>query len=76
MVDKLTVKRAIAWMLLAVTLLFLLSGWGISQFQTVTPLTGGLLGKATSFQVHEWLWIPFGVLLLVHVYLGMFRKKR
>lgn len=76
MMEKWAVKRAIAWMLLAVTLLFLLSGWGITQYQIVTPLTLGLMGKATSFQVHEWLWIPFGVLLVVHVYLGMFRKKR
>ena len=76
MAEKWALKRAIAWLLLAATLLFLLSGWGISQFQTVTPLTLGLLGKAMSFQVHEWLWIPFSVLLVVHVYLGMFRKKR
>jgi cytochrome b subunit of formate dehydrogenase len=72
---KLTLKKAIAWTLLAVTLLFLLSGWGISQYQIVTPLTFGLLGKAQAFQVHEWLWVPFGALLLVHVYLGMFKKK-
>lgn len=76
MAEKPTLKRAIAWTLLGVTLLFFLTGWGISQFQLVTPLTLGVLGKAPSFQVHEWLWIPFGVLLSVHVYLGMLHKKR
>lgn len=75
MPGKPTLKRAIAWALLGVTLLFLLTGWGISQFQLVTPLTFGVLGKALSFQLHEWLWLPFGALLVVHVYLGMFRKR-
>jgi len=72
---KLTLKNAIALALLAFTMLFLLSGWGITQFQIVTPLTFGLLGKALSFQIHEWLWVPFGVLLAAHIYLGIFKRK-
>lgn len=76
MAKKQTMKVAIAWTLLAVTALFLISGFGITQYRLVTPLTFGLLGKATSYQVHEWLWIPFGILLVVHVYLGIFRKKK
>lgn len=75
MVNKLMLKRTIAWTLLGVTVLFLLSGFGITQYQIITPLTFGLLGKALSFQLHEWLWIPFGLLLILHVYLGMYRLK-
>ena len=73
--SKPTLKNAVALALLACTLLFLMSGWGITQFQLVTPLTLGLLGKAQSFQLHEWLWVPFGALLVAHVYLGMFKRK-
>lgn len=76
MAEILQLKRAIAWTLMAVSVLFLLSGFGITQYQIVTALTFGLLGKAVAFQLHEWLWIPFVVLLVVHVYLGRFRKKR
>ena len=73
---KVQLKRTVAWTLLVVSVLFLLSGFGITQYQIVTALTFGVLEKAVAFQVHEWLWIPFVVLLVVHVYLGMFRKKR
>ena len=72
---KPTLKNTVALALLACTLLFLLSGWGVTQFQFVTPLTFGLLGKALSFQVHEWLWIPFGALLVAHVYLGVSKRN-
>ena len=53
------IKKAIAWSLLGVTLLFLLTGFGIGNSNIVTPLTLGILGKAASFKWHEFLWIPF-----------------
>jgi cytochrome b subunit of formate dehydrogenase len=67
------------WLLLAVSLLFLVSGFGISQFRTVEALTGGLFGKALAFKMHEALWIPFVVLLVLHIYFSLIirlRKKK
>lgn len=69
--DLRTIKKAIAWSLLGVTLLFLLTGFGIENSNIVTPLTLGLLGKAASFKWHEVLWIPFVILLAAHLTFNM-----
>ena len=70
------VRRSVAWCLLAATLLYLLTGFGITYWGIVTPLTLGLLGKALAFQIHNLLWVPFGVLLVVHVAFGLLGRRR
>jgi len=70
------VRKAVAWILLATSLFFLLTGFGISNSSVVDGLTFGLLGKAESFKVHEVLWIPFLLLLVLHVTLNVFIKRR
>lgn len=64
------IKKAVAWCLLAVTLLFLLTGFGISNSSLVTPLTLGVMGKAVSFKIHEVIWIPFALFLAAHLLLN------
>jgi thiosulfate reductase cytochrome b subunit len=75
-----TLTRLVHWTLLAVGLLTVMSGLGITEYQTVTALTFGLLNKASAFKLHLWMWIPFLVLLAAHVLLtarpGWFRRKR
>jgi thiosulfate reductase cytochrome b subunit len=75
-----TLTRLVHWTLLAVGLLTVVSGLGITEYQTVTELTFGLLNKASAFKLHLWVWIPFLVLLAAHVLLtarpGWFRRKR
>ncbi len=58
-----------------VTLLFLLTGFGIGNSNIVTPLTLGFLGKAASFKWHEVLWIPFVILLAAHLVFNIVLKK-
>ena len=70
------IRKLVAWCLLATALLFLLTGFGISYPQIVDPLTLGLLGKAISFRVHEVLWAPFLLLLIVHVGSRFLPKSR
>ena len=65
------IKRLVVWLLAGVTVLFLLSGFGITSSDLVTPLTLGLLGKSVSYQLHTYLWGPFLILVLLHVYLGL-----
>ncbi len=69
------IKKVIAWSLLAVTLLFLLTGFGIGNSNIVTPLTLGFLGKAASFKWHEFLWIPFVILLAAHLVFNIVLKR-
>ena len=63
------IKRLISWSLLALTALYIVTGFGITAFRTVTPATFGLLGKALSFRVHDALWAPFLILLGLHLVL-------
>ena len=64
----------IAWLLLGVTAVYLLSGFGITDPGLVGPLTGGLLGKADAFRLHDLLWVPFVLLLGLHVALNLGRR--
>jgi hypothetical protein len=61
------VKMAVHWSLFVVTLLYLVTGLGITQYQLVESLTLGLLTKNVAFRVHDSLLIPFIVLLVLHV---------
>jgi thiosulfate reductase cytochrome b subunit len=60
-------RRWVSWTLLALALLLVLTGLGITEFRVVGPLTLGLLGKSRSFQIHSLLWIPFVVVLVLHM---------
>lgn len=61
------VGEVIRWSLFAVTAIYLLTGFGITEYRIVEQLTLGLLSKALSFRVHISLEIPFVVLLLLHI---------
>jgi len=61
------VKRIIDWLLFVMTVVYLLTGLGITQYRSIEPLTFGLLSKNSSFRIHENLLIPFLVLLTLHI---------
>ena len=62
-------QRAMVWLLLALALLLVVTGLGITEYRAVEAATFGLLGKALSFQLHTLLWIPFLVVLVLHLVL-------
>jgi cytochrome b subunit of formate dehydrogenase len=64
------------WSLVVAALVFLISGFGITEFRIVETLTFGLLTKTLAFKIHEVLWIPFVILLVLHSYQGLSRKKK
>ena len=65
-------ERAIGLSIQIVLLLLLfsyaLTGYGITEFRTVEPLTFGLITKPLAFQIHNNLVIPFLVVLLLHIF--------
>jgi dolichol kinase len=69
-------KQVVHWLLLAALVLYLLTGFGITQFRVVENLTFGLLSKPLAFQIHDNLLIPFIVLLILHIYQGARRPTR
>jgi thiosulfate reductase cytochrome b subunit len=61
-------KQVVHWTLLAVLVLYVVSGFGITAYRIVEFLTFGLLGKALAFEIHDDLIIPFVVLIGLHIY--------
>jgi cytochrome b subunit of formate dehydrogenase len=64
------------WALVVAALVFLISGFGITEFRIVETLTFGLLTKTLAFKIHEVFWIPFVILLVLHSYQGLSQKKK
>jgi hypothetical protein len=77
---KYLLERIIQWALLAVTIIYVITGLGITQFRIIEPATFGLLSKNLSFAIHDNLLIPFIVLLVLHVTLKpvkqIYQKRR
>ena len=70
------IKRTIHWLLLALTVIFLITGFGITEFRVVEAITLGWLTKSWALRIHDSLWIPFVVLLILHLCLPfVFRRK-
>ncbi|UCH50932.1 MAG: DUF4405 domain-containing protein [Chloroflexota bacterium] len=61
-------KRIVQWLLLAVVILYVITGFGITEYRTVEHLTFGLLSKPLSFNIHNNLIIPFIILVGLHIY--------
>ncbi len=70
-----SLRATIHWLLLVLTLLFIISGWGITRWQIVEPLTLGLLTKSLATKIHLNLVIPFLLVLGLHVYLVLKNKR-
>jgi cytochrome b subunit of formate dehydrogenase len=69
-------KKIIIWLLAIVTVLYLVSGVGITEFRIVETVTFGLLTKNLAFMIHNNLWIPFITLLVLHVCLQLIFKRK
>jgi hypothetical protein len=74
-IDLAQAKRLVRWLLFAFALLYIISGFGITRYQIVEPLTLGLLTKPLAFKIHDNLILPFAALLALHLYLAE-RAKR
>jgi cytochrome b subunit of formate dehydrogenase len=61
-------KQVVHWLLLAVLVFYLLTGFGITQYRVIEHVTSGLLSKNLAFNIHNNLLIPFIVLLGLHIY--------
>jgi hypothetical protein len=59
--------KAIDWVILFVSLLYVLTGLGITQYRIIGALTLGLINKPVSFIIHDNLLVPFIILLTLHI---------
>jgi thiosulfate reductase cytochrome b subunit len=75
MVNQRLMKRTIYWLLTVVVIIYLLTGFGITQYRIVEPLTFGLLTKSLAHTIHMNLEIPFIILLVLHIWLLPLLKR-
>jgi len=69
-------RRAVHYIFAFVTVVFVITGFGITEYRTIEPLTLGVLTKALSFQIHTALAYPFVALLILHIYLVLTVRRR
>ena len=62
-------------LLTVVVIIYLLTGFGITGYRVVEPLTLGLLTRNVAHMVHINLEIPFIVLLVLHIWLLPLLKR-
>jgi len=75
MTNQQIIRRTIYWLLTVVVIIYLLTGFGITEFRIVEPLTFGLLAKNLAQKIHINLEIPFIVLLVLHIWLLPLLKR-
>lgn len=62
-----SVKKTIILLLAIVIVLYIVTGFGITEFRTIETLTFGLLTKNLAFKIHNVLLIPSIILLILHL---------
>jgi thiosulfate reductase cytochrome b subunit len=68
-------KVIVRWILFALAIVYIITGFGITQYQVVEKITLGLLTKALAQKIHFYLLIPFLILLIMHIYLSVMIRK-
>jgi hypothetical protein len=71
-------RRIIQWLLLAMAVVLLITGLGITNFRIVETISFGLLTKNLAHRIHTapGLWISFVVLLALHISLPFIGRKK
>lgn len=69
MTNQQLIKQTIHWLLTVAVIIYLLTGFGITEYRIVESLTFGLLTKSLAQKIHIDLEIPFIILLILHIWL-------
>lgn len=74
--DRKTSKKTVQIILLILIFLIIISGMGINYYQTIETITGGLLDKTLSFEIHTLIFLPFLLVLLIHIFFSWLWPKK
>jgi cytochrome b subunit of formate dehydrogenase len=69
MTNRQLIKKIIYWLLAVVVIVYLITGFGITEYRIVETLTFGLLTKSLAHRIHINIAIPFIILLILHIWL-------
>ena len=72
------IRKWASYLALIVIILFIITGYGMTQYRIVEKLTFGLLQKSLAFKIHSFLIYPLIIFLLVHLYYScsLFRCRK
>lgn len=74
-VDIFRIIKTLTHVLLTIIIiLFIISGFGITNFRLIEAITFGALSKPISFQLHDNLIIPLIILLILHIFFSLQKK--
>jgi hypothetical protein len=68
-------RQVVQYTLLFLLGLYLLSGFGITEFRIVEAATFGIFTKNVAFVIHNNILIPMLILLVVHILQGYLSGK-
>jgi uncharacterized membrane protein len=71
-----TAGRVFGWLAIVLLSLTLLTGYGITDYRVVTPLTFGVLNKAVAQRLHPFTEVPLVLLLLAHIGIALWGRRR
>jgi len=74
--DRKTIKKTVHILLIILTFIVIISGLGITYYRSIEHLTSGLLDKTLSFQLHTLLFLPFLLILLIHIFFPWLWPKK
>jgi hypothetical protein len=72
--NRMGVEALIDWVLLALTIAYILTGLGITYYRFIEAVTLGFLSKPVSFAIHDKLLVPFMLCLILHLLYGPITK--
>jgi Ni,Fe-hydrogenase I cytochrome b subunit len=64
-------NHVLAWLTLILFVVFTVTGYGITNPEMVSELTGGILKRGISLNVHMMIAFPVLALLTVHIVIGV-----
>ncbi|MBI5460431.1 hypothetical protein [Methanobacterium sp.] len=74
--ERKTTKKAVQITLIIMIFIVIISGLGITYYRSIELITGGLLDKTLSFQLHTLLFLPFLLILLIHIFFSWLWPKK
>ena len=69
MINRRLMRGTIHWLLTALVIIYLITGFGITEYRIVESATFGLLTKSLAHKIHINIEIPFIILLILHIWL-------
>ena len=67
-------RKSVHYLLLIFTVIFIITGYGITEYRIIETITFSILTKPVSYLIHSNLTIPFVILLILHILLSIKSK--